>query len=297
MSQVLYPITPVENKQIATATRYLHKGIELLNAHETLRKLFTDQPWKLFDSLTFLDEFWLLQRVGRPNVLFEASSAVPAMVFLGRILCGQESQILKWKHCQECKFRIMIRDLKHHGCMCGRMFFSCFACMDGADPHLNGSCGANFLQSTLLSWLWTLWLYWRRLLALVARLSMSKWKDSASLCQYHPVYQAHAMSMKNQWKSMILQGPENAGSKPSSGKHGPWRQQIFGSSQTLSEVLKLITPSVHQTFVIETNEVSSVLRRHLNRQEPGSAPTELCSSAFLFQLPVPFAMAQNSSTC
>jgi len=31
--------------------------------------------------------------------------------------------------------------------------FSCFACMDGADPHLNGSCGANFLQSTLLSWL------------------------------------------------------------------------------------------------------------------------------------------------
>jgi len=85
---------------------------------------------------------------------------------------------------------------------------------------------------------------------------------------------------------MILQGPENAGSKPSSSKHGPWRQQIFRLSQTSSEVLKLITPSVHQTFVIETNEVSSVLRRHLNRQEPGSAPTELCSSAFLFQLPL-----------
>ena len=68
-------------------------------------------------------------------------------------------------------------------------------------------------------------------------------------------------------------------------------------AQTSSEVLKLITPSVHQTFVIETNEVSSVLRRHLNRQEPGSAPTELCSSAFPFQLPLPLAMAQDSSTC
>ena len=69
--------------------------------------------------------------------------------------------------------------------------------------------------------------------------------------------------------------------------------RFFGSSQTSSEVLKLITPSVHQTFVIETNEVSSVLTRHLNRQEPGSAPTELCSSAFPFQLPLPLAMAQD----
>ena len=131
MDQVLYPMTPVENKlQLQLQLDIFKKGLNcellkesLLDARETLRKLFTDQPWKLFDSLIFRDEFWLLQRVGRPNILFEASSAVPAMVFLGRTQCGQESQILKLKHCQEYKFRITIRDLKHHGCVCGCMFF------------------------------------------------------------------------------------------------------------------------------------------------------------------------------
>lgn len=58
-------MTPVENKlHLQLQLDIFKKGLNcellkesLLDAHETLRKLFTDQPWKLFDSLIFLDEF------------------------------------------------------------------------------------------------------------------------------------------------------------------------------------------------------------------------------------------------